>query len=39
MPGPENDLLRRILLVLAELTGDEDAERVAPSKQHGLATD
>jgi hypothetical protein len=39
MPGPENDLLRRILLVLAELTGDEDVERVAPSKQHGLATD
>lgn len=39
MPGPENDLLRRILLVLSGLTGDEDVEHVAPSKQHGLSTD
>ncbi|HZX24008.1 MAG TPA: hypothetical protein VFF18_10745 [Woeseiaceae bacterium] len=39
MPGPENDLLRRILLVLAELAGDDDAEKVAPSKQHGLSGD
>jgi hypothetical protein len=39
MPGPENDLLRRILLVLTELGSDEDAERVAPSKQHGLSGD
>jgi len=39
MPGPENDLLHRILLVLAELGGDDDAEKVAPSKQHGISGD
>ena len=39
MPGPENDLLRRILLVLTELGSDDDAEHVAPSKQHGLSAD
>jgi len=39
MPGPENDLLRRILLVLGELDDDDDAEKAAPSKQHGLSAD
>jgi hypothetical protein len=36
MPGSENDLLRQILLALAGLTGGIDAERVAPTKQHGI---
>jgi hypothetical protein len=36
MRGPENDLLQRILLVLARLTGGGDVERVALTKQHGL---
>lgn len=36
MAGPENDQLQRILNALAELTGGEDAEFVAPTKQHGL---
>lgn len=36
MEGPENGLLRRILLALAELTDARDVERVAPTKQHGL---
>lgn len=39
MTGPENDLLRRILLVLTELGGGEAVEHVAPSKQHGLSGD
>lgn len=36
MEGPESDQLQRILRALAQLTGGEDAEFVAPSKQHGL---
>jgi hypothetical protein len=36
MHGPENDQLRRILLALAQLTQGDDADSVAPSKQHGL---
>jgi hypothetical protein len=36
MVGPENDQLPRILNALAQLTGGEDAEFVAPTKQHGL---
>lgn len=35
MPGPENDLLHRILPTLARLTDGRDAESVAPSKQRG----
>lgn len=37
MPGEENDLLRRILIALGELTGSLDLERTSPSKQHGLS--
>lgn len=36
MRGPENGLLQRILLTLTRLTHADDAERVAPTKQHGL---
>lgn len=36
MQGPETDLLRRILLVLADLTHGREVEFVAPTKQHGL---
>ncbi|MBZ0071468.1 MAG: hypothetical protein WCY26_10495 [Thiohalobacteraceae bacterium] len=36
MQGPDNDLLRRILLALAGLTPGQDVEYVAPTKQHGL---
>lgn len=36
MQGPDNDLLRRILLALAVLTDDGAVEHVAPTKQHGL---
>lgn len=36
MQGPENDLLRRILLALAALTNGRAVEFVAPTKQHGL---
>lgn len=36
MQGPENDLLRRILLALAELTHGREVEFVAATKQHGL---
>lgn len=34
--GADNDLLRRILVVLAELTDATEGEHVAPSKQHGF---
>lgn len=37
MQGPENDQLPRILNALARLTGGDDAECVAPTKQHGLS--
>jgi hypothetical protein len=36
MQGPENNLLQRILLVLASLTHGRDVEFVAITKQHGL---
>ena len=36
MQGPETDLLRRILLALADLTHGREVEFVAPTKQHGL---
>jgi hypothetical protein len=36
MQGPENDLLRRIVLALARLTDGHDAESVGPTKQHGF---
>lgn len=37
MQGPENDQLPRILNALARLTGGDDAEYVAPTKQHALS--
>jgi len=37
MHGPENDQLPRILNALARLTGGDDAEYVAPTKQHALS--
>lgn len=37
MPGGGEDALRPVLLALHELTGGMDAERAAPTKQHGLA--
>lgn len=36
MPGNDNDLLRRILLALEELTGGFDAAQTGPTKQAGL---
>lgn len=36
MRNGESELLRRILLALGELTGGIDAERVGPTKQHGI---
>jgi hypothetical protein len=37
MPGQESDLLRRILVALAELDAAPDVEHAGPSKQHGIA--
>jgi hypothetical protein len=37
MRGPEDDLLRRILLAIAGLTPSEEIGRVGASKQHGLS--
>jgi hypothetical protein len=37
MPAlPDDDMERRVLLVLEELTGDLDLEETGPSKQHGI---
>lgn len=36
MPGANDDLLHRVLLILHRLTGGLDVERVGSSKQHGL---
>jgi hypothetical protein len=36
MQGDTNDMFRRILLALGQLTGGVDVERVGPSKQHGI---
>jgi len=36
MPGNGNDLLRRILLALRELTGEVDVSQTGPTKQHPL---
>jgi hypothetical protein len=36
MPGPDDDLLRRILLALDTLVQDFERQPVAPTKQHGL---
>ncbi|MBW8637757.1 hypothetical protein K1W69_11215 [Hoeflea sp. WL0058] len=36
MPGDENGMLRRVLIVLGELAGPLDMKRVSPTKQHGL---
>ncbi|GKX35239.1 MAG: hypothetical protein MnENMB40S_28570 [Rhizobiaceae bacterium MnEN-MB40S] len=36
MPGDETGMLRRVLIVLGELAGPLDMERVSPNKQHGL---
>jgi len=35
MAGDDDDLVRRVLLALSQLT-DVDMEHVGPSKQHGL---
>jgi hypothetical protein len=32
----ENDILRRVLLVLDQLTGGLDVEHIGPTKQHSL---
>lgn len=36
MPGGDSDLLRQILLALAELTRGIDMEQIGPTKQHGI---
>ena len=36
MPGPEADLLRRILLALDSLGCSVDLDQVGPTKQHGI---
>lgn len=38
-PREGQDLLRRIMLALQQLTGGVDVEHVGPSKQHGLTDD
>jgi starvation-inducible DNA-binding protein len=37
MPGWDNDLVRRILVVLGKLNAAVDIEHTGPSKQHGIA--
>lgn len=37
MRGPEDDLLRRIILAIGRLTPAEEVDAVAPTKQHGMS--
>lgn len=34
--APDNDIERRVLVILEELAGDLDLEDTGPSKQHGV---
>lgn len=36
MRGPEDDLLRRIILAIGRLTPAEEVDAVSPTKQHGM---